>query len=173
MEQSSGVSEEQRLSALIAKLLQAQLQERDASVPSKPEDYGVTQASPIDAIYEKYVTHRRNLGFFVGGFAIVFVVGLGFWSFYSLHHIFAPIDQVHSTFVIAQLIAHAVITIALVFFCYQLLRAAERMLLPYWWASEKVEVAKVLLGIEDPVSTATKMLNSTSDALKNTKNILP
>ncbi|MGZ3457242.1 MAG: hypothetical protein ACXU86_01935 [Archangium sp.] len=143
------------------------INEANQYTPVAPEDYG----AQAKLAYEIYVHNRRQLGFFVGGFAISSVVVLGVWSFYSLHAIFAPSNQIQLSFVIVRCVAHAIITIALVFFCYQLLRAAERMMLPYWWASEKVEVAKVLLGIEDPVSTATKLLEKASDAVKAAKEL--
>jgi uncharacterized membrane protein YcjF (UPF0283 family) len=143
------------------------IKENNAAVPGSPEDYG-GKANPA---YETYVQHRRYLGFAVGGFAILFVLSLGVWSLYSLHNLLAPTNDVQLRFVIALFVVHAIITVALVYFCYQLLRAAERMLLPYWWASEKVEVAKVLLGIEDPVSTSTKVLQQASEVVKATKEL--
>ena len=52
---------------------------------------------------------------------------------------------------------HVVIAVALVWFIYQLLRAAERMILPRHLSSDP-EVARTLLGINTPQREMARML---------------
>lgn len=50
---------------------------------------------------------------------------------------------------------HALITVAAIYFFYQLLRAGERLALPYWWVERNPD-ARMMLGVQDPASTIRK-----------------
>lgn len=106
--------------------------------------------------FKDVVEDRKTLGLVLGAFGIFMIAGIGVWSMYALDKLELRMPTAQ-TFYLVKLGVHALITVALVFFCYQLLRAAERLMLPYWWASQSTEVAKLYLGISDPLSTLKKV----------------
>lgn len=109
------------------------------------------------------IQNRRNLGYLIGLLGVAGVVFLIWRSFCEINEL----TQGRSDkLVIAGLVAHGIVAVAGVFFCYQLIRAGERMLFPHWWLSRDVEVAKVMLGITDPVSQATKILQTVAPTIK-------
>lgn len=52
---------------------------------------------------------------------------------------------------------HAVVVGLFVWFGYQLMRAGERLMLPWWWASTNIEIARAMLGMSDPIRSAVRM----------------
>lgn len=92
----------------------------------------------------------------------------------SLHHLHQPVGDIRSRDVaivhIAQLIAQALVAMAVVFFAYQLLRAAERLLLPYWLLKrDHVDLLKMMLGVETPVDGATKLVEEVRRTVEASK----
>jgi hypothetical protein len=109
---------------------------------------------------------RSNVGYGIGALAIAGALGLAIHSFCSLRTLsneflttttkvpFVP----PSLEVLYVLIGgHAVITLAMVWLVYQLLRASERMTLPRHLSSN-AEVARTLLGISSPQGEIIGML---------------
>ncbi len=59
----------------------------------------------------------------------------------------------------AGVIAHAIVAVAAALFCYQIMRVAERLFLPYSLLNpENVEVLRALVGIETPVDRAKRLV---------------
>lgn len=72
-----------------------------------------------------------------------------------------------------KVLAEAIVSVALVYFGYQLLKVAERMLLPHWWASkDNIDVARAMLGIDSPVDGVGKAAQSFADTAKSLRTIL-
>jgi hypothetical protein len=91
---------------------------------------------------------RRGIGYLLGLIALVVAAVFFFWSIEHLQEMTGPAVQQHERFALAKLVAHSVITVAFVYFIYQVLRLAERLVIPHWWDTE---YTKVMLGIRDPV----------------------
>jgi hypothetical protein len=98
---------------------------------------------------------RRSIGYAIGAVAILGVAAMLAFSMWSLHEM-APPDDGQEIYGYVMLGAHAVLMIAAVWFCYQLLRAAERMVLPYWWVRFNTDAVRMMLGITDPWRSALK-----------------
>lgn len=127
----------------------------DATAAGGRDEIDALDAGPIKQ-HVGIIRNRRWLGYLIGVGGIGGVLWLVRYSFIALHELAKDkSDQV----VIAGLVAHGVVAVAGVFFCYQLIRAAERMLFPHWWL-KRPEVAKVMLGIEDPISAAAKIVEA-------------
>lgn len=130
----------------------------------RPEELPI-ETEPWTAEYEEYLAitrRRRSAGYALGTFAIGLILTIGGLSLWGIHEWTAPVDPSHDKFELFRLGAHGVISIALIFFCYQLLRVAERFVLPYWWAEKNADIAKVMLGVEDPLSAAAKLVDRVS-----------
>jgi hypothetical protein len=69
----------------------------------------------------------------------------------------------------AHLAVHAIVTIALVYLGYSLVRAAERMFVPRWLLQatdeRDVEVIKAILGVDSPGKAIVKLTKSTLEAI--------
>ncbi|WNG41533.1 hypothetical protein F0U61_53530 [Archangium violaceum] len=117
-------------------------------------------------VLERVLTRRRHIGYGVGAAGCLGLGGLGIYSFDSLHSLIRwPLSSLPPSLFWALIVGHALITMALVFFCYQLIRAAERLMLPYWWVEKHPEAAKAMLGMMDPVSTFTKATEHVADVV--------
>ncbi|HZH04964.1 MAG TPA: hypothetical protein VEY30_14360 [Myxococcaceae bacterium] len=121
---------------------------------------GVPKSADGPELYRNYVHHRRLLGYGLGGAAIVGVLGLSLYSYCALSGLKVPTNPWEAQLLWIHAGGHAAIAVGLVYFCYQLLRAAERLALPYWWVSENPDVARVLLGIADPLSSLKKLASA-------------
>jgi hypothetical protein len=98
-------------------------------------------------------TRRRNgYALLYGAFAsaLAFIVA----SLCLLEKVAPPDDQRHDRFVLVRLAAHAVITVAGVFFFYQVAKLGERMATPAWLRQSE--------GIEDPSDAAGKLADEFS-----------
>jgi hypothetical protein len=117
------------------------------------------------AAFDDVLKTRRGIGYGAGMVAAGGLVALGVFSFSSLHSLVSdPYSKLAPSYFWAVIVGHALITVALVFFCYQVLRAAERLMLPYWWVEKHPEAARAMLGMMDPVTTATRIVEQVADA---------
>ncbi|WP_373047165.1 hypothetical protein [Vulgatibacter sp.] len=112
---------------------------------------------------------RRRAGYamsWVGSGLILAVLGIALLKAdsYLTEWMDADTDLVH---LCIRLGAHGTITFALVFFLYQIVKAGERMALPYWWVSDvrDVDFIRAMLGIKTPVSAVTNTLGDLKDVL--------
>lgn len=94
---------------------------------------------------------RRLVGYVVGIIGMGLVVGILWTSHGSLAHLLplADVSDRHFHFLIVLIASHAIVAVAGIAFGYQLLRAAERMLMPHWWVRNP-EIAAVMLGMRHP-----------------------
>ncbi|MBS2025523.1 MAG: hypothetical protein JST92_24250 [Deltaproteobacteria bacterium] len=86
---------------------------------------------------------RRKSGYALGVFSIVLLLGIGAFSLWSVDRALA--ERNAGTFTnldLARVGLHGLITITLVWACYQLLRMAERLILP----TNMLARADILLG---------------------------
>lgn len=109
---------------------------------------------------EALILRRRAwAGISIGGLGIAFVAVVAWWSLHHLHKSVGSIQSRDAAIVhIAQLIAQSAVAVAVVFFAYQLLRAAERLLLPHWLLRrDHVDLLKLMLGVDTPADGAVKV----------------
>ena len=114
---------------------------------------------------------RATIGYWLGAAALGAALGLAFYSFCSLNRMetaFAgdkppPLEAFYVT-----VGGHAVVTIALVWFIYQVLRAAERMALPRHLANDP-DIARTLLGISSPQREVQQLLKQALGIITKTK----
>ncbi len=140
----------------------------EIEVPTSPPPPGyepAESASPEDSEealsqYAQVLVERRSVGYALGLFGIIGLCVLLYSSYSHIGRVWALTSQELPTNVLklmfAQLAAYAAVTVAGVYFLYQVLRAAERMVLPGFWATRNVELARVMLGIQDPVRASSK-----------------
>lgn len=86
----------------------------------------------------------------IGGLSLLF---LGGWLVYSLHALDQaelPTTPLAERVFYIRLAVHAVITLGGIYFLYQVLRAAERLLLPPGVVEKNPQAAALLLGIKSP-----------------------
>lgn len=93
---------------------------------------------------------RREFGYQLLRVALWAVPVLIVGSLALLHTIAPPPDPRHDRFVLIRLAAHAVVTVAAVFFFYQVAKLGERMALPAWMKPHSEQ-------IEDPLNAARKL----------------
>jgi hypothetical protein len=102
--------------------------------------------------YDKILKWRRRIGYCLAVFGIG---GIIYLAYHVIRNLEAIVDKPPTTPLLYIYVGgHAVVTVALVFFAYQLIRAAERLIMPHWWT---VETARTMLGIRDPLSQTTKV----------------
>jgi hypothetical protein len=128
-----------------------------------PETPG-TSSAPDDA--EAIGTARRKAGYWLGALTIGVIGKLGWWSLDELHAMKVPDTWIQEKFAFAVIAGHAVITVALIYFLYQVLRIAERLVLPYWWVDKDPSPVRTMLGVRDPVSTMMKMTRDIATAVR-------
>jgi hypothetical protein len=131
---------------------------------ASPEKVGAAANQPIpdyeattsrEPAYAQAVAARRRLiGYMLGAGTIFAATGFFAWSISELDLIKAPNNPEHMAFAIAKLTAHAVITVAFMFFVYSVLRVSERMVIPHWW---RRSFAKLMLGVRDPSTNALRL----------------
>lgn len=115
---------------------------------------------------EALYAQRLWIGYALGLAALLLLgVVLG-GSLWSLHALKAPTSWLEERFLFVQLGVHGAITVAFVWFLYQVLRLAERLVLPYWWVAKEQWPARTMLGIKDPVSTTAKLVAEAAAALE-------
>lgn len=102
---------------------------------------------------------RIALGYFIGAASIVAIGALAWDTLSELQTMkVTDIDAGHERVYFALFGARAVIVVAIVWFCYQLIRLAERLALPFWWFENNIEIAKALLGVQDPFRAIMKFV---------------
>jgi hypothetical protein len=98
---------------------------------------------------------RRWIGYVLGALSIASIV-------YALCSTMKAVGALpepaagKEVFAYVRMGTHAVVVVAWVWFSYQMLRAAERMILPYWWLRQNLDSVKLMLGISDPWRAALK-----------------
>jgi hypothetical protein len=111
---------------------------------------------------------RTKFAYRMGLCGLVILAGLIGLSFYALHSWFAEPSKDFGAnndarkwayiFAFVKAGTHAGITLAAVWFCYQVVRAAERMALPFHWLSSHPDLARALLGVQDPFRAVFRMM---------------
>lgn len=96
---------------------------------------------------------RRTVGYLLG---ISSVAGFIFLAGLTYNHLAAlaetkEIERVFAQFCVLAA-AHVAVTLGFVFFLYQLLKAAERMVIPANWVENSPQLLGAILGIKDPIS---------------------
>lgn len=61
---------------------------------------------------------------------------------------------------------HVAITVALVFFLYQMLKAAERMVVPANWVENNPQLMGAILDIKDPISSVPAILEGVAKVIE-------
>lgn len=131
---------------------------------------GATAVPPAALIeeaqqYAVYARRRNLLGIGLVFVGIVLVAVLLFRSIAGLDDAVKAEPKLVA-YAIALLATHAVVTVAGVYFGYQLIRAGERLLLlPKTIESAEVDRIRALLGVETPASAAGKALNESVDRI--------
>lgn len=140
------------------------LNEGGEAKPSAPhprrrstDDVPNNDIAQIKKLYDTRIT----IGYYLAGGTIVFLLLLSIYSLCAIHSIGS--DASERVFWI-RVGGHALVTLALIWLAYQLLKAAERLMLPPFLAESNPEAAKVLLGIKDLTGPVTKVLGTVVDA---------
>lgn len=113
---------------------------------------------------DRMLRWRRRIGYGLIGVASVLILLVGGFSISKLSTYEKPETQAVLFFQIARLTIHGLITTASIGFLYQVLRAAERMALPPSY-SNNPKVARVLLGVADPIDATAKIVSKLAVAL--------
>ncbi len=130
---------------------------------SQVEGAGVPPVVELDEAYKVYKC-RICVGY---ALMICSAFALGTLLNCALTHLPSPEGHNGDTAWMLVLAAHGVITVSAAWFCYQVLRAGERMAVPLWIDSEK---AKVAYGIRGPHREVFKVLQKMLDQLLKSKN---
>lgn len=101
-------------------------------------------------------TSRRRVGYGLLGISGLSILGVFFYSAYHLHGLAKlPMDFPKDRFWLL-VGGQAVVTFFALYFLYQVLKAAERMAMPYWWAERYPNVVRMMLGFEDMLTASSK-----------------
>ena len=101
-------------------------------------------------------TWRRRFGYVLMAISGVSIPVVFFLSTAGLHKLTElPRDFPADRFWLLAA-GHAVVTFVTLFFLYQVLKAAERMAMPYWWAERHPETVRLMLGVEDLVTVGSR-----------------
>lgn len=118
-------------------------------------DYSTSDGSAAGDIYAR----RVRVGHTLGAIAISGIAVLGWWSLAELARVEpGPQDEHGVRIFYARVTAHAVVTVALIWFGYQVLRIAERLALPQFFYAN-LKAAKLALGIETPFDFIRSIFN--------------
>lgn len=123
----------------------AQPKASDNNVPGYTTTPGNDAREP--EAYLKAGDVRRIIGFFTLGLGSIALGVFVVWSLNALDNLQLPKEEASHPLFYAKVAAHAVISIATVWFGYQLLRAGERMSLQHWLTPD---LARILIGIRGP-----------------------
>lgn len=127
------------------------------------EDEEHTEREQERERFATITTRRRILGYWLGGGAIAGILGAASLSAWSFHRLAAEAERYAPGRFWALAGGHVVLTLGLVFFFYQVLRAAERLALPHWWVERNPELARLMLGIRDPATSASKVTGQAAE----------
>ncbi len=115
---------------------------------------------------------RRWVGYVLGLIGFGCVLGPAYLALKSINQIdvaalAAPNHRQTVALLAVKVGGEALISIALVYFGYQMLKAAERMVLPHWWATkENLPVVRTMLGIDSPVDGAGRALKEAGESVQ-------
>jgi hypothetical protein len=111
---------------------------------------------------QEVTTTRRWVGYGLLGFSGLAILGVFSYSAYHLHK-FAESSKDLPTDRFWLLVGgQAVVTFFALYFLYQVLKAGERMAMPYWWAERHPQVARMMLGFEDMLTASSKSAEQVS-----------
>jgi len=158
--------------ALIKRIFGLKMDEVDSTdkAPISPqqqnggdEEFGKQDPKIGDAAYDESL-RRQWVGaifLFIGLAAIISVTVL---AVYGLRDITEDAIRMNFAVFVSLLSAHSVVSIAIVWFGYQALRAAERMFVPQRLMNDAkfVDVIRAIVGIDGPTTAATKQLEEAS-----------
>lgn len=119
-----------------------------------------------ETLLNEAVRTRRWIGYALGLIGLGVVIWAAERSFATLEGLPVPQDKLTERHHWLGVSGHLVLTVALVFFAYQLLRAAERLILPRWWVERNPEGAKIMLGMSDPADSMKRALEAAADILR-------
>jgi hypothetical protein len=132
---------------------------------------------PAEAQGEKAhdeIERRHRLGYYSAAFGALVISGTLIWSIYSVNWPIAnffdarmEIDSAKERVIFATIGAHAIITVAAVYFGYTMLRLSERMFLPRHLLHDEstVGVVKALLGVSTPAKAAADGAKQAAESL--------
>jgi hypothetical protein len=101
-------------------------------------------------------TWRRRAGYILMGLAGAAIPVVFALSTYQLHKFTAlPADFPRDRFWLL-VGGQAIVTFVTLYFLYQVLKASERLAMPYWWAERNPEVVRLMLGIEDIITASSR-----------------
>lgn len=151
-----------------AQLAVVQAPEPDEKKPAEQEitvsNFGTESKTPVktaavdrDAGGTSFqiTASRRKFGYWTMMAAGIGILGLAFYAFRSIDKMIADKELLGERLWIA-VGSHGVVTVAVIYFLYQVLRAGERLSIPYWWVERHVDGARLALGINDPARTVQK-----------------
>ena len=129
--------------------------------PSLPRPMEGDNGHDLAREIAKEASSRRSAGWAMGIVGLVVVVVVLMWAVCNVNAVIQEKD-VSAYLMIIAMSAHAVISIAAVWFGYQMLRAAERMFVPQRLMndSKDVEVLRALIGITAPTTAAADQLKA-------------
>lgn len=135
--------------------------EKLANRPALQVTLGKEQERFVDVL-----TRRRRVGYVLGSLSISMLVAIAILDFVALHWwIPVPENAFQERRVWLIVAGQSVVTIAVVYFAYQLLRAAERLVMPYWWVERHAAAARLMLGVPDPASVPARLLREIRELL--------
>lgn len=105
---------------------------------------------------QKVTTHRRIAGYVLLGMAGVAIPVVFFCSTHHIHKLTELPKEFPADRFWLLVGGQAAVTFFTVYFLYQVLKAAERMAMPYWWAERYPHVVRLMLGFEDILTTSSK-----------------
>ena len=117
----------------------------------------------LEEQFEGEVELRGHVGYLAGFISVFGVATLAWFSLTHLDGMKEPTTTYGEKFALAKLAAHAAISIAVVFYLGQMLRAAERMVLPYSWARNPL-LASVVLGVKLPATAVRSLARRAAEA---------
>ncbi|MDP2308592.1 MAG: hypothetical protein Q8P18_21405 [Pseudomonadota bacterium] len=130
------------------------------------EKYGAgltpEQAAVLDSNLRGASDFRRAFGYGTACVGVLLFLGLAYYTHIELAGLVAHLPKkagaAERTFY-AILAVRAVVAVAFAWFCYQIVRAGERMALPHWQAAH----AEALLGVRTPLRQMRAMLHEVAE----------
>lgn len=142
----------------------------DSSVATTPIEQDADSTYPNNLLREVQ-SERRRLGHFLGFCGVVLVIAV-LWlagehlSQENLISLATTRNRDVVYLYLVKTLGHAFVSVAAVYFAYQMLKTAERMILPPWLVNkESIELMKTLLGIDSPADGAGKLMGTIKQTL--------
>ncbi len=112
------------------------------------------------------LNRRRHLGYFLGFLSILGFIVLAVATFMHLAEFRAPdLNEVPFPRFCVLVAGNVAVTVALAYFLYQMLKAAERMAVPAHWVERNPHLLGAMLGIKDPISMLPDITGAVEKAL--------